>query len=373
MNSRPDAGRQREARFLARANRVMAVVRLCSGKVDDWGDFLRGTETDELLCQTRYSLRRQAAEAKPRMRKLVDGFNRYFFIGGTEVVFERLFEDIKSGIPLGLRMPVSEFEKRFAPLRREVGRGRDQERPFHATISITLVGLRYEYPEWHFANDIVIAITDARDLERELAPFSGNFDPALKRKWIDAQDLARRQVAVLRWCLISCSSLIEAYLGSLAWRLHHTERERMAHISSRDRRTVEDSGSTFRDRLVRIPRIVSGRRLWDENDPTVQAILGLKQIRDALMHPSPFSTPEKYGGKNKLSLIYDLEHKVAEHAVEDTSLALTRIFRHIYGNHVPFPSWMTCVGELVDGATEEADQPIPANKPAAANRASRGR
>jgi len=353
-----ETGRQREARVVARANRVHAVIRLCSGKVDDWDTFLRDTEEAELLRLGRDRLRRLAESEKRRARRLVVGFSRFFFDGATEGVFEALFDEIRSGIPLGLRMPVSEFERRFAPLRREVSKGRDQERPFHATISITLLGLNYEYPEWHFANDIEIAITEARELNRTLAPFSGEFDPALKRKWIEARAVAQRQVAVLRWCVIACSSLIEAYFGGLAWRLQQSEGERLSRLSSKDRKTVEDTGATFRDRLIRIPRILADRALWDERDPDLQALLDLKQTRDALMHPSPFSVPEKYGGRDKLSIIYSLAHDNAETCVRVTFVALKRVFQHIHGGAAPLPSWMVAVGRILDGAevAEGAEQ-----------------
>jgi hypothetical protein len=287
-----------------------------------------------------------AEEAKRRARSLAAAFSRFFFDGATEDVFEALFCEISSRIPLGLRMPVSEFERRFARLRREVSKGRDQERPFHATISITLLGLRYEYPEWHFANDITVALTEARELNRKLAPFSGEFDPRLKRAWLEAQALAERQRAVLRWCIIACSSLVEAYLGGLAWRL--CQQANLSSLSSMDRKIIEDSGPSFRHRLIRIPRILTDRELWDEREPNVQALLDLKQIRDALMHPSPFSVPEKYGGRDKLSVVYNVSHDVVEKAAKDTFTALRRIFQHIYGSDAPLPSWMVRVGQLVD-------------------------
>lgn len=343
-----ETGRQQEARTVARANRVEAVIRLCSGKVDDWETFLRDTDPAEVLGLDRTRLRRQAGAAKQRVSKLVVGFSRFFFVGATEGVFHALFDEIKAGIPLGLHMPMHDFEARFAPVRRESSKGRDQERPFHATISITLLGLQYEYPEWHFANDVAMAMAEARELNQTLAPFSGTFDPKLKAKWIEVQPLAKREAAVLRWCIVGCSSLVEAYLGALAWRLQKTEGERLSQLSSKDRKTVEDAGPSFRDRLIRIPRILTGIDLWDEQDPNVQAVLEVKQIRDALMHPSPFSVSEKYGGRDKLAIVYSLDHDVVERCVKSTFLALEQIFRHTNGHTVPLPSWMLMIGRLVE-------------------------
>jgi hypothetical protein len=353
--------RHEEARTLARANRIEAVVRLCSGKVDTWKDFLRNTEAEDLVRQERRRLRLESATAGSRAKKLVEGFNAFFFDGATEAVYESLFNEIKAGIPLGLRMPICEFEKGFVPLRREVDKGRDQGRPFHATISITLLGLKYEYPEWHFANDIATALAEARELDRELKPFSAadELDRSLKRKWLEAEPLARRQKALLRWCITACFSLLEAYLGGLAWRVQEAEGERLSQVSAKDRKTIEDAGPPFQDRIIRIPRIVSNRSLWEESDPDVQAIITLKHIRDALMHPSPFSVPEKYGGKDKLAAIYDLQHEVVERCVRDTFTGLKRIFSHINGEAASLPLWMAGLGALVDGSGSESK---PANK-----------
>lgn len=343
-----ETGRQQEARIVAKANRVEAVIRLCTGKVDTWEAFLHETDPADVARLDRNRLRQQAATAKQRVRKLVVGFSRFFFAGATEGVFEALFQEIKSGIPLGLRMPMSDFEARFAPVRRETSKGRDQERPFHATISITLLGLRYQYPEWHFANDIVMATAEARELSQALARFSGAFDPTLKKDWVQSQDVARRQAAVCRWGIVACSSLVEAHLAALAWRLQKLESERVSQLSSKDRRTVEDAGPTFRDRLVRIPRILTGIELWDEQDADVQAIMQTKHIRDALMHPSPWSVPEKYGGRDKLAIVYDLDHDELEKGVKATFRTLKRIFQHMHGCSVPLPSWLLAVGALVD-------------------------
>ena len=105
---------------------------------------------------------------------------------------------------------------------------------------------------------------------------------------------------------------------------------------------------------------MSNRSLWEESDPDVQAIISLKQIRDALMHPSPFSVAEKYGGKDKLSVIYDLKHEMAENCASDTFTALKRIFHHVNGEAAPVPAWMEDLGLVVD---ERGIEGRPANKP----------
>lgn len=349
-----ETGRLREARIIARANRVEAVICLWGGKVDTWESFLRGTDPTEIARLNRSQLRWQAMTAKQRLRELIAGGNSFFFEDATEEVFDDLFEAIKSGIPLGLRMPVSDFEARFAPLRRETSKGRDQERPFHAAISMTLLGLRYEYPEWHFANDLIMATTEARELTQALTPFydADKPDARLKREWKQKEELAKRHAAVCRWAIITCSSLLEAHLAALAWRFQRLHGGSLKQLSSKDRRTLDDAGSGFRDRLIRIPRILTGAELWDDRDEDVQAVMQLKRLRDALMHPSPWSDPEKYGGVDKLAIVYDLCLDDVERSVTATFRALKRVFQHLHGCSVPLPSWLRSVGDLVDGVME---------------------
>jgi hypothetical protein len=74
--------------------------------------------------------------------------------------------------------------------------------------------------------------------------------------------------------------------------------------------------------------------LWEESDRDFDAILEVKHVRDSLMHPSPFSQPEKYGGRDKLAMIYNLDHAEVETCLSNTVSALLRIFHHIYGPRV---------------------------------------
>jgi hypothetical protein len=67
------------------------------------------------------------------------------------------------------------------------------------------------------------------------------------------------------------------------------------------------------------------------------------------MHPSPLSVPERYGGKGKLSVIYELQHEDVERFVRDTFTALKQVFHHIHGEAAPLPSWISDLGSLVDG------------------------
>jgi hypothetical protein len=338
--------RDEEAAALAKNNQIISLSRLLAGQLDNWDEFLSSTDAATLAEIDRRQIKSQLAESTALVRKLLKEFNRFFLHEASERVFLALFHDVKAGIPYGLRLPILEFEKRFTPVRREVESGRDQRRPYHATICITLTGLTYVYPEWHFSQDISTAFTEARHLQTQLGEVEN--DPTAKRRFLELRDSAARQASLHRWCIIACFSVIEAYLSGLAWRYQQTEAGQLPLLSAKDRKTIEDSGCTFRDRLIRIPKIVTGRVLWEENDRDVDAILGVKHIRDALMHPSPFSQPDKYGGRDKLAVIYNLDQAEVEKCLRNTVSALRRISQHIYGSDAQLPEWLADLNKLAN-------------------------
>lgn len=338
--------RHQETAALARNNQIIALSRLLAGTLNTWAQFLVGTDAATLDQIDRRQIKSQLAHTSSLVAKLVKEFNRFFLHEASERVFVAIWHEIKANIPYGLRLPILEFEKRFTPVRREVGRGRDQRRPYHATICITLTGLTYVYPEWHFTQDIVLAMNEARQVQVQLAGVLE--DPSAKTQWLQMRDSAMRQMSIHRWCIISCFSLIEAYLSGLAWRYQHEKSEQLIKLPAKDKKAIDDSGCTFRDRLTRIPRIVTGRVLWEENDRDVDAILEVKNVRDALMHPSPFSQPEKYGGRDKLAMIYNLDHAEVEKCLSNTVSALLRIFHHIYGPDAPLPEWLDDLSKFAD-------------------------
>jgi hypothetical protein len=174
--------RHKETEALARNNQIIALSRLLTGTLNTWDEFLVGTDAAALDQIDRRQIKSQLAHSSSLVAILVKEFNRFFLHEASERVFVAIWHEIKTNIPYGLRLPILEFEKRFTPVRREVESGRDQRRPYHATIYITLTGLTYVYPEWHFTQDIVLAIHQARQIEIELEGVHD--DPNGKAKWL---------------------------------------------------------------------------------------------------------------------------------------------------------------------------------------------
>jgi hypothetical protein len=65
----------------------------------------------------------------------------------------------------------------------------------------------------------------------------------------------------------------------------------------------------------------------------------VKPYRDAIVHASPFAAPEKFGGYDKLSKLYDLDLKTLRLAVDATIAVITEIHQFVSGK-VTTPVWL---------------------------------
>jgi hypothetical protein len=64
-----------------------------------------------------------------------------------------------------------------------------------------------------------------------------------------------------------------------------------------------------------------------------------KQFRDSLMHPSPFSALEKFGGYDKLEKLFNLDIKIVSKSVSE----IIEIIKQIElkkGDNSPIPIWL---------------------------------
>ena len=78
-----------------------------------------------------------------------------------------------------------------------------------------------------------------------------------------------------------------------------------------------------------------------DQDKDVMAYLDvIKPFRDSLVNPSPFSAPARFGGYDKLRLIYRIDADTAEMAVALTARLLSRIHHHLHGIDSDLPPWM---------------------------------
>jgi hypothetical protein len=64
-----------------------------------------------------------------------------------------------------------------------------------------------------------------------------------------------------------------------------------------------------------------------------------KQFRDSLMHPSPFSAPEKFGGYDKLEKLFNLDIKIVSKSVLEIIEIIEQI-EIMKGDKSPMPIWL---------------------------------
>jgi hypothetical protein len=97
---------------LRQANRAAAVGRLMLGETRHWVEFLEADQLD-LSALPRRQLKPGKVDVKKRLSAELERFCGKNFKGMTQQGLSNMYEDIKAF--RGMEMPLSEFERRFAP------------------------------------------------------------------------------------------------------------------------------------------------------------------------------------------------------------------------------------------------------------------
>jgi len=271
------------------------------GEVREWTEFLE-PDTQDFASMPRRELKALEDDARRRLDKEIRRFCDRNFEGMTISVLDSLFDAIKAH--RGLVMPRVAFEAEYAALRDAVVR----DSPLHSTVEISLWGLQFWFPEEHLANDLLQALTDGEQAMRALEPHREARHSDVLAQRDEVRDLMRRRLYAARSGLLTVFNLMECYLNSMAWE-YLRSRPGEPPLSNRKRRALEDtSGTTLRDKLLKYPEIVAGTPLPTESRAVVEDFLGVvKPFRDSLVHPSPFEAPERFGGYDKLRMVYRVD------------------------------------------------------------------
>ena len=325
-------GRDREASIIRQANRAAAVGRLMLGETRQWVEFLEADQVD-LTALPRRQLKSGKADVKRRLSVELETFCEKNFKGMTQQRLSDMYEDIKAF--RGMEVPLVEFERRFAPVRKEVLRGN----PAHLTVSVSLWGLQFRIPEEELAKDIMEAVDLIAGAEEQLRSFESSPQAELLRNRAKIGSLFRQKMFAARSSVIVCFNLMEAYLNGIAWDFLRTADTAL--LSNRSKKLLEDSTSaSIREKLQKYPEIIAGTSPWSADDTDlVQFLEVVKPFRDSLVHPSPFAAPEKFGGYDKLRLLYRTDKETAELAVSTTTKLVLRIHKHIKPK-APLPPWL---------------------------------
>ncbi|UCE07446.1 MAG: hypothetical protein JSW07_05275 [bacterium] len=331
----PKKGRNSEVALIRRANRAAAIGRLMLGEIRNWEEFLKA-DTEKLDTLPRRVLKHAAGDVKRSVGKEVKKFCNQNFESMTEAKLESLYEEVKTF--RGLELPLKEFEQRFAKVRKKVLKSA----PSHATVVISLWGLKFKFPEDYLAKDLLQALSEALEANSELDKYQNAPHRTALSQLDEITPILRKGDHACRSCLLICFNLLESYLNGIAWDFSQDKSAFQA-LSKRDQSRLKDVGNvTVRDKILKYPRIITGAHLWDDNDEPVKNFLTIsKPFRDSLVHPSPFSAPEKFGGYDKLRKFYRIDIGIAMWTVKITGELIIKVHKHINGEKAKPPEWLS--------------------------------
>ena len=322
-------GRDKEAALIRNANLACAIGKLLLGEIFSWQEYLEPDMIDYAKLP-RKQLKSGKYDIQTSLQRRIDVFCKSNFPKMTQAKLVSLYEELKAH--RSLEIPYLEFRKRYSPINGFYEKGY----PEHSTVSISLWGLQYRFPEHDFSNDIVIAIEQLIKAEEELENYRGLEQKQLSRKKIKIADLIRKTESAKRQVMQTAFSLLECYLNGLAWSYY--QKENYSTLSKRKTNTLKDTSNiTLRDKIRKYPMIIFRKEI-EEN--FCRFILDeAKQYRDSLMHPSPFSAPEKFGGYDKLEKLFNLDLETISKTVSGIIDIIEKIESMKDGN-APVPIWL---------------------------------
>lgn len=244
-----------------------------------------------------------------------------------------------------LRMSMVDFEKFVGGIREGLFRGA----PLHSTVHISACwGLQTEFPEEYLIKDLAVLYNDLLELDEKLTEQKELTCRQMKHtpSGTDIAEASRRAGTYRRMCLLACFNLIEAYVNGLSW--EYVQRHNISSLSKAKRRMIEEADGSIVKRIINIPEIISGNPTpFDKTiSPLNDFIDTIKPYRDAVVHASPFATPEKFGGYDKLQKIYELSNDTVAHAIDITQQIIGIIHR-VTGGKTELPAWF--IGRDEDG------------------------
>ncbi|MCB2186822.1 MAG: hypothetical protein KQJ78_10420 [Deltaproteobacteria bacterium] len=310
--------------------------------MDSWHEFFEA-DTLDLGSLPRRILKSGAKDVKQNVSKNVKFFCDKNFESMTEAKLDLLYEEIKSF--RGIEIPLAEFETKYSKIHKSVLKSA----PPHCTVVISLWGLQFKFPEDFLAKDLLQALTVAIDADTELERFRKVSHATTRTNQDAIFPLIRKKEQALRSCILTCFILIEAHLNGIAWDfVQHADA--LDKLSQKDRDRIRDNGRTsLREKILNYPRIVTSRPLWNGTDEPVKSFLNnFKPFRDSLVHPSPFSAPEKFGGYDKLRYFYNIDLDIAVSACENICDIIMRVHKHLNSSDTTPPIWLADIQAKLD-------------------------
>ena len=327
-------GREKEVAEIVRLKRAAAVGRLMLGELDGP---LPAIDLEDYAHIPRRELREEVKALRDYLKKELLKFCRRNFrdVGPRDLA--NLYEDIFSHNS-DFSLPLQEFVQRIGELQADVLNGA----PAHATVHLSPWGLQTEYPEMYLARDLALAYNDALDAHRKESDHG-------RVRWHRAKGedfrnhlatTQSRKKYAMRMCLLSCFNLTEAFINGVAWGF--VQSHDITVLSNKKQELLTQGKPSLVEKLLKIPVIVRGgdkAPLAKEVDPLATFLDLVKPFRDSIVHASPFSAPERFGGYDKLERVYELDMPTVKQAV-GLSLDIVNRIHKFLDRESDTPAWM---------------------------------
>ena len=322
-------GRDKEASLIREANLASAVGRLLVGEMSSWQEFLEPDLVDYSELPRR-QLKSGKLDIQKSLQGRIDGFCKSNFKKMTRDKLVRLYHELKAH--RRLEIPYLEFCKTYSPINNFQKSGY----PEHCTVCISLWGMQYRFPEHDFAKDMVLALEQLFESGSVLEKYREKEHNKLKRDRELISGLIRKIESAKRQIMQTSFSLLECYLNGLAWSFYNKVNK--SGLSQRKTDLLKDASNVnLRDKVRKYPNTIFGKEL---NESIYGFILDeAKQYRDSLMHPSPFSAPEKFGGYDKLEKLYNLDEDIVVKTVFGV-ICIVEEVEKMKGKNTPVPVWL---------------------------------
>ena len=179
-----------------------------------------------------------------------------------------------------------------------------------------------------------MAFNDLLSTESKIKEYQGTSWKRVKTSDMkrDIGGLLRRAAFDRRMSLLSCFNLVEAYINGLSWA--YVQTHDISGLSQKKQNLLVQGQVSILDKLVKVPEIITGQApgpLSQEREPLRLFKETIKPFRDSIVHASPFSAPERFGGYDKLSRVYDLTTETVKMAIDVSLEIITTVHRSIRG------------------------------------------
>lgn len=333
MKRTEESGRLREAKEIAKFQRASEVGRLMQGKLRNpmvWISY------DQYINIPRKELRERREGIRVYLRSEIEKFCSRNFDKVKPINLAKLYEPLYEHGSFW-RLPLIEFNQLLGQPKKGVLKGA----PLHSTVSLSYMwGLQTEYPEMHLVKDLAYSFNSAVEAEEKLKDYGEMSQDKVKLLQKEIANLVRSGTYHRRMCVLSCFNLLEAYINGLAWA--YVQMHDISGLSNRKQKVLTEGQTSILDKLVRIPQIIAGRSsgpLKIDCEPLSIFKNTIKPFRDSIVHASPFAAPERFGGYEKLSKVYELNLETVRQTVDMTMDIIGIIHRSVGGNDT-MPQWM---------------------------------